>query len=152
MNDLRWSSCALSFVEDVQVTVGGQRHELVSRSPRISDLLVPDSWSDCPGGYLLLRGRVPCAFAISGAAHLSGISPNGELTPRSSTRYSHSLTVPSAPEVINDLLSGLHAAANYVRRHDQDWVPLFGFGSRLTMLPLLEDWVNSARVSPVFPS
>ena len=142
MNDLRWSSCALPFVEDVQVTVRGQRYELVSRSPRISDLLIPDGCTDRPGGYLLLRGCVPWECAISGAAHLSGIFPNGESKPLLNTRYSHSLTVPSAPEVMNDLLSGLHAAANYVQRHDQDGVPLFG--SRLTMLPLWVDWVNSA--------
>lgn len=116
MNDLRWSSCALSFVEDVQVTVRGQRYKLVGCSPRISNLLIPDLRADYPGGYLLLRGRVPWTCAISGTAYLPGIFPNGEPKSLPNTRYSHSLTVPSAPEVINDVLSGLHAAANYVQR------------------------------------
>jgi len=62
---------------------------------------------------LLLCGRAPWVCAIIGIVYLSG---TGEPTALPNTGRLHSWTVPSAPEVIDDVLSGLHAAANYVHQ------------------------------------
>ena len=81
--------------------------------PRITKLLIAGPSADYPGGYLLLCGRAPWVCAIIGIVYLSG---TGEPTALPNTGRLHSWTVPSAPEVIDDVLSGLHAAANYVHQ------------------------------------
>jgi hypothetical protein len=59
INDLRGSTRALSFVEDIQVTICGQGDKLLRCGPCVSDLLITDLGADCPGRYLLLRVDVP---------------------------------------------------------------------------------------------
>ena len=71
-------------------------------------LLIADPSADYRG-HLLLSDHYPSGCAISGTAHLSGTIPYD-------TGYSHSLTVPSVPEVINALESAVHAVVNYVHQ------------------------------------
>jgi len=58
------------------------------------------------------QSRLPRRALAS--VYLFGAIPNGEPKPLPNTGRPHSWTVPSAPEVINDLLSGLYTVANYM--------------------------------------
>ena len=146
LNDLRWSSCALSFVENVQVTV---RDRDTSLSAAVHAFpIYRRSSADHLGWHLLLCGRVPWACAISGTAYLSGAIPN---KPLPNTGYSQSLTVPSAPEVINDLLSGPYTAVNYVHHHCQDGGSVLGWDAQRCLYGavwLLQPLEECLRIGP----